>query len=226
MKKKMLLWILLDSVFLIVFNTVFFVAGGVSHPASVWISYGFIHFAYFMVMLTPLLIRKSSSSAVFGFSIYTISSVYFLTELIIGIVFIFLKQESYKPALIVQIIVAGLYAIMLIAHLIANESTADSIQKQEAEVAYLKNAASRVKILMDKASDKKAKKAIESVYDLLHSSPSKSSESVHSLEKSVLNMISDLENAVSAQSTEEILDITRNITSSIDERNRRLKQVN
>ena len=46
MKKKIALWIILDLIFLIVFNTVFFVAGGADHPASVWISYGFIHFAY------------------------------------------------------------------------------------------------------------------------------------------------------------------------------------
>ena len=70
MNKKSVLWILLDLVFLAVFNTVFFVAGGTDHTASVWISYGFIHFAYLMVLVTPFLIRKSSSAAVFGFSLY------------------------------------------------------------------------------------------------------------------------------------------------------------
>ena len=34
MNKKRTLWILLDLVFLIVFNVVFFVAGGTDHPAS------------------------------------------------------------------------------------------------------------------------------------------------------------------------------------------------
>ena len=59
MRKKNVLWILLDLVFLIVFNVVFFVAGGTDHPASVWISYGFIHFSYIMLLITPILIRKS-----------------------------------------------------------------------------------------------------------------------------------------------------------------------
>ena len=110
MNKKSALWIILDLVFLIVFNTVFFVAGGFEHPASVWLSYGFIHFAYLMVIATPFLIRKSSSAAVFGFSLYSISSTYFLVEFIVGLIFVFLRQESVKAALIVQVIIAGIYA--------------------------------------------------------------------------------------------------------------------
>lgn len=74
MSKKSVLWIIMDLIFLVVFNTVFFVAGGFDHPASVWVSYGFIHFSYLMVIITPFLIRKSSSSAVFGFSLYSVSA--------------------------------------------------------------------------------------------------------------------------------------------------------
>ena len=88
MKKKSILYILLDLVFLAVFNTVFFTLGGTSHPASVWISYGFIHLAYIMVIATPVLTRNSSSAAVFGFSLYSVSSVYFLAEFVVGLVFI------------------------------------------------------------------------------------------------------------------------------------------
>ena len=40
MNKKSILFILLDLVFLAVFNTVFFVVGGTNHPASVWVAYG------------------------------------------------------------------------------------------------------------------------------------------------------------------------------------------
>ena len=220
MKKKSLLWVALDLVFLIVFNTVFFVAGGATHPASVWISYAFIHFAYLMVLVTPFLTRKSSSAAVFGFSIYTISSAYFLVEFIVGIVFIFLRQDSYKPALIVQIVLAGIYAIILISHLIANESTADSIERHEQEVAYIKEAASRVKPLIGKLSDKKADREIEKLYDLLHSSPSKSCVSAQSIEISVINKITELEFAVSSGDENKIANILSEIYSLVEERNR------
>lgn len=226
MKKKNFLWIALDLVFLIVFNTVFFVAGGASHPASVWISYAFIHFAYLMVLVTPFLIRKSSSAAIFGFSLYSISSTYFLVELVVGIIFIFLKQDSYKLALIVQVIIAGIYAVMLISHLIANESTADSVERHEQEVAYIKDAASRVKLLVGKIPDKKSNREIEKLYDLLHSSPSKSNSTVHSLEVTIVNLIEELESAISYENKDEAVKLAAEITKTVEERNRRLRQQN
>lgn len=226
MNKKSVLWVLLDLVFLIVFNTVFFVAGGTEHPASVWLSYGFIHFSYIMVLATPFLIRKSSSAAVFGFSIYSISATYFFVEFITGLVFIFLKQESFKPALIVQIIIAGIYAIILISHLIANESTADSIERHEDEVAYIKQSAARVKPLIGKMSNKKANKEIEKLYDLLHSSPTRSSSTVRSLELSIIDKIGELEDSISSENEDEVVAKVGNIISLVEDRNRKIRLSN
>ena len=98
--KKNVLWILLDLVFLIVFNTVFFVAGGTDHNASVWISYGFIHLSYILLIITPFLIRKSSSAAVFGFSLYSISSTYFLVEFIVGVIFCLINMVLFLYQLV------------------------------------------------------------------------------------------------------------------------------
>lgn len=226
MNKKSVLWILLDLIFLAVFNTVFFVAGGTDHTISVWLSYGFIHFAYLMVLVTPVLIRKSSSAAVFGLSLYSISSTYFLIEFVVGLIFIFMKSESYKAALIVQVIIAGIYAVLLLSHLIANEYTADSVERREKEVDYIKTASSRVKALIGKANDKKANKAIEKTYDALHSSPSKSTSTVRSIESDVMNKVSELENAVSNQNTATIITISGEIISLTEERNRKLKVAN
>lgn len=223
MNKKSVLWILLDLIFLAVFNTVFFVAGGTDHAASVWISYGFIHFAYLMVLVTPFLIRKSSSAAVFGFSLYSISSTYFLLEFVVGLIFIFMKSESYKASLIVQVIVAGIYAVLLLSHLIANEHTADSVERHEEEVAYIKTASSLVKALIGKANDKKANKEIEKAYDTIHSSPSKTVATVRSIESNVMNKVAELEGAVSDQDTAKIITIAGEIVALMEERNRKLR---
>lgn len=223
MNKKSILYILLDLIFLVIFNVVFFVAGGTEHPVSVWISYGFIHFSYIMILITPLLVRKSSSAVIFGFSLYSISSTYFFVELIIGLIFVFIKSESYKPALITQIILAGIYAILLISNMIANENTADSLEKHEYEVAYIKNISSRVKLLVGKANDKKANKEIERVYDLLHSSPTRSTSTVKLIEEQIKNMIIDLEDAVLANDSTTIITVSGELISLIEERNRKIR---
>ena len=223
MKKKTLLYILLDSVFLVVFNTVFFVAGGTEHPVSVWLSYAFIHIAYLLMLVTPMLVRKGSSAAVFGFSLYSISSVYFFIEFIVGLIFIFVRSESYKAALIVQVILAGIYAAMLISNMIANENTAESIEKHEKEVAYIKNASSKVRLLVDKLPDRKANREIERVYDLLHSSPTQSDASVKSLEAEILNKVYELECAVDDGSSENAIAVSKMIVSLVEERNRKIR---
>lgn len=224
--KKNVLWILLDLVFLIVFNTVFFVAGGTDHNASVWISYGFIHLSYILLIITPFLIRKSSSAAVFGFSLYSISSTYFLVEFIVGVIFCLINMESYKPALIVQVIIAGFYAIMLISHMIANESTADSIERHEMELRYVKDCSACILPLVDMVSDKKIRKKVEAVYDMIHGSLVKSSNSVRQIELDVIDQIDLLEVAVDSGDKEKIETVCKIITRLADERNRQLKYNN
>ena len=231
MNKKRTLWILLDLVFLIVFNVVFFVAGGTDHPASVWISYGFIHFAYIMLLITPFLIRKSTNTAVLGFPLYSIplysiSSAYFIVAFIVGLVFIFTHPESYKAALIVQVIIAGIYAVMLISHMIANESTADSIERHEMELRYVRDASSKLKGIMDSISDKQLRKKVEKLYDLLHSSPAKSNNSVRDYELTVLELIDALEGNIDRNDIPAAETTISKIERNASERNRRLKYGN
>lgn len=224
--KKNVLWILLDLVFLIVFNAVFFIAGGTEHNASVWISYAFIHLAYILLTITPVLIRRSDSAAVFGFSLYSISSVYFLVEFVVGVIFCLINMESYKPALIVQIIITGFYAVMLISHLLANESTAENIEKHELELKYVKDCSARIQPLIDMVPDKETKKKIESVYDLIHGSQVKSNNDVRLLELDVIDQIDLLEAAVNSGDKEKIAESCKKISRLAEERNRQLKLSN
>lgn len=223
MNKKRTLWILLDLVFLIVFNVVFFVAGGTDHPASVWISYGFIHFAYIMLLITPLLIRKSTNTAVLGFPLYSISSAYFIVAFIAGLVFIFIRSDSYKASLIVQVIIAGIYAALLISNMIANENTAESVERHEKELQYVKEASSKLKGIMNSINDKKLYKKVEKLYDLFHSSPVKSDNSVSNYELKALELIDNLESNINNESN--ALSLITEIQAVAAERNRILKQI-
>lgn len=222
MNKKSILWLLLDLVFLIVFNIVFFV-GVTQYTASVWISYVFIHFAYIMLLITPFFVRKSNSTAVFGLSLYSISSAYFFVAFIVGIIFIAAHPESYKWSLIVQVIIAGFYAVMLISNMIANEHTAESIEKHEAELQYVKESSAMLKGIMEMTSDKTLKKKVEKAYDLLHSSQVKSSETVRDYEIAVMDLIGILERNVASNDIASADTTLSEIMKNANERNRRLK---
>ncbi len=125
MDRKLTLWALLDLIILIVFNTLFFAAGG-GKPASVWISYVGIHVAYLMFIATPFLIKKCIKDSIFGIKINSIAMIYFFVELIVGLIFVLLKQESIRGSLVFQVVIAGIYAIMIILHMIFTEHGDDS----------------------------------------------------------------------------------------------------
>lgn len=223
MGKKNILWIFLDLVFLVVFNMVFFIAGGIYHPASVWISYGFIHFAYMMLLATSFFIRKSSNAVIFRFSLYAISSMYFFVAFIVGIVFVIMHPESYKASLIIQVVIAGGDAIILLSNMLANENTAESIERHEVELQYVKRSSAMLKGIMDMTDNKTLKKNIEKAHDLLHSSQVKSDNSVYDYEVMVMDLIETLENNVSKNDDEAANAVLEKIIKNANERNRRLR---
>ena len=199
---------------------------GFKNSASILISYCFIHFAYLMLITTPLLIRKSKSAHVFGYSLYTISAVYFLIQFIIGIIFIIISPKSTTIAFLIQLCIAGLYGIILIANLIANEHTANAEEKRQHKIAYVKDASAKLKILLENISDKEAKKQVERVYDAVYSSPVKSNQNLAIIEYNIIESINKLEDEIYAKNNENIVTLAKLLLNEINERNIRLKALN
>ena len=226
MKKTGVLWIIMKLIFPIVFNALFFVGGGTEHNASVWLSYGFIHFAYFTLLLTPKLIREVKNAAVLGLSLYSISAAYFLVQFVTGIIFILVSPESYKAAFLVQLCMAGLYGAMFVSYMIANEITADAEEKRQYQIGYVKDASAKLKASLDSISDKGTKKKVERAYDALCSSPVKSHPSVAQMEDRILMSINEIDDAASAGNNEKIFSLADSLLTVVNERNTRLKTLN
>ena len=216
--QKSLLWALLDLVFLVIFNIVFFVVGGIFHPVSVWIAYVFINLAYVALLVTPIFVRRSSSASVFGFSLYTVSALYFIVELVVGLIIIFVKPETAVASFVVQLILFGVYAILFLSNVLANEHTADNAERHESEVKSIKSIAAQVKNLIGKVDDPDTNKEIERVYDLLHTSPSKAVPESYKTETEIGSLVQSLEMAVWKKDIKEIKSICQILSSIIDKR--------
>ena len=145
---------------------------------------------------------------------------YFVIEFIVGLVFIIAQGDSYVASLIVQLILLGLYIGVLIANLLANDTTAESVARDEAENAYIKSISSQIKLLISKPTDKKVQKEIEALYDLIHSSPSRSSNDAKPIEAQMQVKYYELEVAVKANNADTISTIISDFTSLVEERNR------
>jgi len=226
MKKINLLWIILDLIFLVIFNTIFFMAGGTDHSTTIWISYGFIHFAYLMLVLTPFFIRKGKSAHVFGYSLYTISAVYFLIQFVTGLAFIFISPESNTAVFLIQLCIAGLFGIILISNMIANEHTANAVEVRQNQIAFVKDASAKLKFLLDVVSDKEAKKHVERVYDVVYSSPIKSHDSLIEIESLIISSLNELQTVINVGKKEDIITVANSLLKKVNERNMRLRNIN
>ena len=65
--------IVISLIFLIIFNLIFFLGGGLEHSASNWTSYGFVTFAYLCLLATPLLAKGSTSAILEGSALLSTS---------------------------------------------------------------------------------------------------------------------------------------------------------
>jgi mannitol-specific phosphotransferase system IIBC component len=224
MKRVNILWLLLNSLFLIVFNLLFFMLGDAgAAKTSVWISYGFIHIAYFVLLATPYLIRRGSADYMYRRPPYMVTTTWFLVELVTGVTLILIAPETTKTTIIIQVILAAIFLAWLLILLIANEHTADSVERREAELQYVKESSAKLQSLLQQITDRPTAKKVERVYDLIYSSPSRSNANIHSLEQEIISEIEQLENVVGQNDTEQIISIADKIYQLADERNRLLK---
>ncbi|MFC6275258.1 hypothetical protein ACFQET_06990 [Levilactobacillus tangyuanensis] len=224
MSKQRKLWVLLDLVFLIAFNIVFFVLGGANGTAAIWWAYGFIHLAYILLLVTPYMVRKNSSStALFNMSLYSISMTYFLITFVCGLIFIFRYPQMGSLSLVSQVIITGLYAIILIAHIIANDRTADALVVHEQELQFVKVSSGKLAGILARTQDAGLKKKVEQAYDLAHASQVKSSTAAQMTEHAVLAAIDELDRATAVRDQKEMAILLDRIINGIENRNRQLQ---
>lgn len=223
MKTKSLYTLLIDLIFIAVFNIIFFVTGGVEgREASEWIGYIFIHLAYLFVIVTPLLIKKEGPAAL-GLSANLLSIIYFIVEVIVGVVLILIKTDNVIVPLIIEIVIMGIYGFLILSVLMTNENTEAAVARNQAETAYIRDAASRIQALENQVSDPGLRAPIDRVYYQLNSSPVRTNRNATPVEYEILNTVSELESAVYSGDGFRVNGACQKLTYLINERNRLIR---
>ena len=173
------------------------------------------------MVATPLFVRRTQSVIIFRFTTRQISLLYFGFEFIIGLIFIFIRTDAIKAPIIIQLVPFCLFLFVFLWNMLHNEHTADNELRRVNEVDFIKTAASKDKILMDSTSDEVLKKRIEKIYDLIHSSPSRSYPSVKDLEANIMTTINELGVVLNKNNNDDEVDkLICKIQFAMEERNR------
>ena len=216
--RKRIIQIILALLFLALFNVLFFVLGDTEHLPSVWVSYGFIHFAYLQ------LVTKGQGSYYLLSALYVPSLIYFWTELIAGVVFIVLKLESMLLPLLVQSVIAAVFLVVILVHAWANESTARSLEKRRQETdVYRSNCMNLKRLLTAYAKNPALKKLLAEAYDHLEASASRQTEESQSIDSEIAQMISSLKQALLMEDEAQATILAKSLQRLIEERKAVLK---
>lgn len=213
MTKKNILTIILDTVFIIAFNILFFVNKGTNHVAAVWICYGFLHFAYLMFLLTPVIEAKGKTAYLSRLTTYSISFLYFIIELVLTVIIFFNDRiVGTKLIISIQTIITAIYIIVLVTNLLANDATSKKQLRHDIENDFIKSISAKAKYIESITTNPNLKNRINNMYYTIHSSPIISCGEVAAYETKIIELLEDLETLVGQDeiaATEKITEIER-----------------
>lgn len=224
--KNIILYGIIEVVVIAAFNIGFFLIGGTDHVASVWVSYGFIHISYLLLVLSHLFVKEGSQLHTLRMPIYAITSTYFILEFIVGLSIIYWAPKSLVFSTLLQGLICLICVVILITNIIANNITHENIKKHEDELIFIKESTVIVKDLMRKSQYSNIEKHLDKIYYELKSSPVKSSSQVASLEREIMHMIKQLNNIVIDADIDKLKESTTEIINLINHRNNKLNLLN
>lgn len=135
MKKLNVLWIILGCIIFTLFNFVFYMTDmSKDANATSWATYVFIGISFVAFIATPVLTgRYPIKRKIFGLFPTEFGAIYFAVQLVIGLVFILGESENLTSALLIQLLLLAVFAMILIINLIITEKVNIKAGKRESD---------------------------------------------------------------------------------------------
>lgn len=219
--KNKALSIIKNVVPVILFNIIFFVTWGFDNPASVWVSYGLIHFAYAMLVVSSMFNKASAKNVFFSFTNNSISLIYCILEFIAGLVFIILRLETVNISLYVQLPLLAIYTVAIIYNIFFNDKTEANTVSRQLEIDFIKTCTMKLDLVLTKQLDENAKKALVKARELMSTSPCKSYEQVKPIEEQILLLLEKI--SEEPAESDRIENLASLLIDSINKRNITIK---
>ena len=176
---KILMWAIIP----IALTLVFFVT--VDYEKSgMWISLVFIWLAYITVSLTCVS-KWGKQLSVLNWTMYLCAIGYFVTELVVAVLFLYVYSDYPQWALAVQLLLFVVYVLLFGLTYIANHKTSQQLQEFRANDSRVKLWRAKVAIMLSNNPSKELKE----ISDLLSITPIMSTPEVSSLDEEISAMI-------------------------------------
>lgn len=224
--KKYFLKTIIALVFVVILDGLFLLYKDINNCAdSVLSALVGLNIAYISLFLVPLCTPKQKGTRVLSDTLYLVGAIYFILELIVGITFLFWEQDTMKLPVIIQSVLFGIYIIVLLGNVLANDSTQQSVNRQNAESDNIHTMAEEVVAILQLVNDDKAHKLITSLYEELKVSPIRSNPEVADLEKEISTSIMLMHDYAKEENVPELMNTAVQTRHLIAQRNSKLKNI-
>lgn len=204
--------------FPLVFVVLFLVIGGTDHGATCWIGFGATLLSYTIIVAVPLLIPNSKSAYLFGLTSSTVTGIFFIVQFVIGLIFMISDFESWKIALVIEIIVIGISIFLLFQLLQFDEATAKKENNQQKEVDSIKKLVVKAQKIINQTTDSDMKRCVKNVCDELVSCPTASSPQAKTLDLLISRALDEMSEEVLSGDMNAVRRSAVSVTALIKER--------
>lgn len=220
MKNNTALRLLLWAFFVIVFNVIFFLfVDNADRTATIWINYAFIHFAVLFVLLIPKLSLQGKYHGDYIRPLLAVAVIYFLLTLVTGCVMIFgVVGVETKIACLVQVLLLFVAVAFVLFTMMANNHTHQQAEQHQTDLQYVRRSSSAVQTMIDRYGDQR----LGELFDLLRTSPVRSSADAAPIEQCVIELLGQLEQAYSTADARRQESLIDDLKLQANKRNRML----
>ncbi|MEO3945884.1 hypothetical protein [Gorillibacterium sp. CAU 1737] len=223
-KKQNQLWLAFFLVFVVVFNTIVFLVR-TEYTSAFWVSYAAIHVAYFLFFLSSSSLPKVKNALVFGYPLVALSAAYFVCSFLVGMAFMYWDEATFNASFIPQLILAAIYALLVIPQLFFTEASIARQQENRTSVDYIRMHAQEILALMNQVKERAFQKKLEKVYDAFQSSQLKTHPSLFGVEDAIAQSVQRLKETIREEGYQEAERQIEDLLALIAERNAKLSMV-
>lgn len=205
--------------YIIIYNLIFFMKGGMDSSTAGWIAYGFVWLAILISYIAPLYCKNYKRIPENLVTNYTFSWIYSAVTIVFNAIVILLKIKSVPLTLILNLIFVVLYLQQLFYSLRVNYEVETNLERTDAERQFVRDVSKKLQMCRQMTDDAALKKEIEKAYDAVRSCPLKSNDMAMNYEIKIIGLTDTLESKMDNNQNQEIPGIVQEILNNVKKRN-------
>ena len=205
--------------YIIIYNLIFFMKGGMDSSVAGWIAYGFVWLAILISYIAPLYCKNYKRIPENLVTNYTFSWIYSAVTIVFNAIVILLKIKSVPLTLILNLIFVVFYLQQLFYSLRVNYEVETNLERTDAERQFVRDVSKKLQMCRQMTDDAVLKKEIEKAYDAVRSCPLKSNDMAMNYEIKIIGLVDTLESKLDNNQNQEIPGIVQDILNNVKKRN-------